>query len=66
MKNNFIAILAYAEGECNKIIKYLNDIMEEGNICSPIASSTGNIVIDSIVDYWQVQQNLKELNSIQI
>lgn len=54
MKNNFIAILAYAEkGECNKIIKYLNDIMEEGNICSPIASSTGNIVIDSIVDYWQ-------------
>lgn len=54
MKNNFIAILSYAKkGDCDKLIKYIDDIMDEGKFLSSVVRPTGNIVIDSIVDYWQ-------------
>ena len=33
MKNNLISILAYAEnGECDKIIAFVNEVMDEGGI----------------------------------
>lgn len=54
MKNHFISILAYAEkGECERIKKFVNDIMEEGMLKSCETANTGNIVIDSLVGYWQ-------------
>lgn len=54
MKNHFISILAYAEkGECERIKKFVNDVMEEGRLKSYETVRTGNIVIDSLVGYWQ-------------
>nr|WP_288977124.1 sensor histidine kinase [uncultured Blautia sp.] len=51
IKNHFISILAYAEkGECGKIIKFINDIIEDGKL---ELSNTGNIVTDSLVGYWR-------------
>lgn len=33
MRNNFISLLAYAEqGECEKMISFINDVMEEGRL----------------------------------
>lgn len=62
MKNDFIAILAYAEkGEYNKIIKHVNDIIEDGMLRSSMAVTTGNIVIDSIVEYWQRTAKEKDI-----
>lgn len=53
MKNNFVSILAYAEnGENEKIIKFVNDIMEEGGIKTYTITNSGNIVIDSLIGYW--------------
>lgn len=54
MRNNFISLLAYAEkGECRKIIAFINDVMEEGKLRPSMAAATGNIVTDSLVEYWQ-------------
>ena len=54
MKNHFISILAYAEkGECERIIKFVNDVIEDGKLNLPETANTGNIVIDSLVGYWQ-------------
>ena len=54
MKNNLISLLAYAEqGECEKMIGFINDVMEEGRLRTSKATTTGNIVIDSLVKYWQ-------------
>ena len=53
MKNNLVSILAYAEnGENEKIIKFVNDIMEEGGIKTYAITNSGNIVIDSLIGYW--------------
>lgn len=53
MKNNFISILAYAEkGQYEKIIKFINDVMEEGNLKVPVIANSGNIVTDSLIGYW--------------
>ena len=54
MKNNLILLLAYAEQrECEKMIDFINDIMEEGRLKTSKVATTGNIVIDSLVEYWR-------------
>lgn len=54
MRNHFISLLAYAErGECEKIIKFINDVMEEGRLKPSVVANTGNIVIDSLAGYWR-------------
>lgn len=54
MRNHFLAILAYAEkGDQEKLIKFVNDIMEDGQLRISGSISTGNIVIDSLVEYWK-------------
>lgn len=54
MRNNFISLIAYAEkGECKKIIGFINDVMKEGRLNTSKVATTGNIVIDSLVEYWQ-------------
>lgn len=55
MKNNLVSILAYAEnGECKKIIKFVNEIMEEGGMKTSRIINSGNIVIDSLINYWYI------------
>ena len=62
MKNNFISLLAYAEqGECEKIIDFINDVMEEGKMRTFKAVITGNIVIDSLVEYWKRTAEKEEI-----
>ena len=54
MRNDFVSILAYAEkGECGKIISFVNDVMENGNLKPSEGVNTGNTVIDSLVGYWR-------------
>ena len=53
MKNNLISILAYAEQKkCEKIIEFVNDIMEDGGLSISTIVNSGNIVIDSLIGYW--------------
>ena len=55
MKNNLVSILAYAEnGDNEKIIGFVNEIMEEGGIKTSAVTNSGNIVIDSLIGYWYV------------
>lgn len=54
MKNHFLSILAYAEKqEYGKIIRFVRDVMEEGQLNISDTVNTGNIVIDSLVGYWK-------------
>lgn len=63
MKNNFISILAYAEnGECEKIIRFVNEIMEEGGISIATITNSGNIVIDSLIGYWYVTAQKRKID----
>lgn len=56
MKNNLVSILAYAEnGDNEKIIRFVNGIMEEGGIKTSTVTNSGNIVIDSLIGYWYVE-----------
>lgn len=56
MKNNLVSILAYAEnGDNEKIIRFVNEIMEEGGIKTSTVTNSGNIVIDSLIWYWYVE-----------
>lgn len=56
MKNNLISILAYAENEeCDKIIEFVNEVLDEGGITMSTVSNSGNIVIDSLIGYWSVR-----------
>lgn len=62
MRNNLISLLAYAEqGECEKMIGFINDVMEEGRLRTSKATTTGNIVIDSLVEYWQRTAEKEEI-----
>lgn len=62
MRNNLISILAYAEkGECEKVISFINDVMEEGRLKTFKVATTGNIVIDSLVEYWQMIAEKEEI-----
>lgn len=53
MKNNLIMILAYVEnGDYQQATQFINGIIES-NVMSPITTAnTGNIVIDSLINYW--------------
>lgn len=63
MKNNLISILAYAEnGECDKIIAFVNEVMDEGGIKLSAVVNSGNIVIDSLIGYWYVRAQKNEIN----
>lgn len=54
IKSYFLSIRAYAEKEeCEKIICFVNDVMEEGVVKESWTVNTGNIVIDSLVGYWK-------------
>ena len=56
MKNNLVSILAYAEnGDNEKIIRFVNEIMDEGGIKTSTVTNSGNIVIDSLIGYWYVE-----------
>lgn len=56
MKNNLVSILSYAEnGDNEKIIRFVNEIMEEGGIKTSTVTNSGNIVIDSLIGYWYVE-----------
>lgn len=63
MKNNLVSILAYAEnGECEKIIDFVNEVMDEGGITLSSISNSGNIVIDSLIGYWYVRAQKKKID----
>lgn len=54
MKNHLLSILAYAEqGECEKIIEFVDDVIEGGDLRALQIVGTGNIVVDSLVGYWK-------------
>lgn len=54
MRNHFISILAYAErGECGEIIRFVDDVIEDGKLEWSGIVNTGNIVMDSLVGYWE-------------
>lgn len=54
MRNHLLAILAYAEkGECEKLIKFVEDIIEDGRLKKSEIVNTGNIVADSLTEYWK-------------
>ena len=54
MKNHLLSILAYAEqGECEKIIEFVEDVIEGGDLRTLQIADTGNIVVDSLVGYWK-------------
>lgn len=62
MRNNFISLLAYAEkGENKKVIDFINDVMEEGKLKTTNVVTTGNIVIDSQVEYWKKTAEKKKI-----
>ena len=56
MKNNLVSILAYAEkGENDRIIGFVNEIMDDGGLRISAVTNSGNIVIDSLIGYWYVR-----------
>lgn len=55
MKNHLISILAYAEnGDCKKIIEFVNEVVDEGKIMISSVANSGNIVMDSLIGYWDM------------
>ena len=63
MKNNLVSILAYAEkGEDEKIIEFIQDIMEESGLSISEVANSGNIVIDSLLGYWYVTAQKKGID----
>lgn len=63
MKNNLISILAYAEsGEYEKIIGFVNEVMEEGGMTVSTIINSGNIVIDSLIGYWYMTAKKKKID----
>lgn len=53
MKNNLVSILAYAENrDYEKIIAFVNEILDTGGMVPTDISHSGNIVIDSLISYW--------------
>ena len=63
MKNNLVSIRAYAEsGECDKIIEFVNEVMEEGRISGSAVANSGNVVIDSLIGYWYMTAKSKGID----
>ena len=62
MKNNLISILAYAESrEYEKMIGFVNEIIDEGGMALTAISNSGNIVIDSLIGYWYMTAQEKKI-----
>lgn len=70
IKNDLILILAYAEkGKCANIIELIEGIIEDSGINQSFAANTGNIVTDSLVNYWSTvadKLKIKFLTELQI
>lgn len=63
MKNNLVSILAYAEQEkYEKIIEFVNEIMQESGMALSAISNSGNIVIDSLLGYWHLVAKRKGID----
>lgn len=53
MKNNLISILSYAKHQkTEKIIEFVNEILGNEAFNTISICNTGNIVIDSLINYW--------------
>lgn len=62
MRNSLISILAYAEDkDYDKMVAFVEETMEEGGLNFSAVSQTGNIVIDSLVNYWFTVAEGKEI-----
>lgn len=63
MKNTMVSILAYAEqGNNEKIIDFIQDIIESGWIEKHPVANTGNIVVDSLISYWHSKAQKSRVN----
>lgn len=63
MKNSLVSILAYAEqGECEKISRFVNEIMESSGVVTSAIANSGNIVTDSLIGYWCVVAEKEGIN----
>jgi two-component system sensor histidine kinase AgrC len=53
IKNHLVTILAFIDRkEYQKIVIFINEIIGENRLYSESMSDTGNIVIDSLINYW--------------
>lgn len=53
MKNHFISIIGYVEKrEYGELKKFINEVIEEGNLSLSTVVNSGHIVVDSLVEYW--------------
>lgn len=56
MKNHLVTILSYIDNsEYQKAVDFVNDVIEEGGMGIRKIANTGNIVIDSLINYWAVE-----------
>lgn len=63
MKNNLISILAYAENkDYDKIVEFVNEIMDGSGIGKSAYLNSGNIVIDSLIWYWGIAAEKKGID----
>ncbi len=53
LKNYLVSILIYAEhNECEEIIRFVHEIMENGSMKPSAIANSGNLVIDALIGYW--------------
>jgi hypothetical protein len=53
MKNHFISIIGYVEKrEYAELKKFINEIIDEGNLSLSTIVNSGHVVVDSLVEYW--------------
>ena len=43
------------------MIDFINDVMEEGRMITPKVVTTGNIVRDSLIEYWERTAEKEEI-----
>lgn len=70
MKNDLILILTYAERkEYGKIIKFVNEILEQGGMKNNSVAYSGNLVVDAMIGYWHTiaeKKGIKFISAINI
>lgn len=65
MKNNLNAILAYIENrDYERATQFINEIMESSGMGLMKISNTGNVVIDSLINYWSTVAEKYGINFI--
>lgn len=53
LKNYLVSILIYAEhNQCEEIIRFVHEIMENCSMKPSAVANSGNLVIDALVGYW--------------